>query len=391
MTTQDRPTVPPPVVHLLSGLEVGGKERAALRLARHGMCAGERHELWLFDTPYRSPIVDLDPGLVPARFVPRRPGWDLGFVGHLVRCFRGIGAGVIHAYNDTALCYAAMACALAGSRAPKLIAAFHTWPTHGTLAARLSTRLAASRAAALTAVSDDLAARLVTAGWLPHCRTIRNGVDLDAFSPDGDDGDWHGRLGLARDRPLVVHLARFDPVKRHVDVIEAARAVHAVRPHAVFVLAGDGPLQSEMRQRAASLPFIRFVGNVAEPAPLLRAASIVVLPSLDEAAPLALLEAMACGCPTVCSNVGGMPAILDGAEGLPAGVLVPARSPADLARAVVRLLSDPWLRAQLGDRARHAAARFSFEQEWQEYSALYRSLAERLTRSSGEVRLLHQR
>ncbi len=386
----DRPTESPSVVHLLSGLEVGGKERAALRLARRGIRVGDRHELWLFDTPYRSPGSDLDPGPVPVRFVPRRPGWDFRFVGYLVRRFHRFGVGVIHAYNDTALCYAAMACALAQSWAPKLIATFHTWPTHGTLAAKISTRLAASRATALTAVSDDLAARLVTAGWLPHCQIIRNGVDLDEFSPNGDDGGWHGRLGLARDRPLIVHLARFDPVKRHVDVIEAAGLVHAVCPDAVFVLAGEGPLQAEMRRKAASMPFIRFVGNVAEPAALLRAASVFMLPSLDEAAPLALLEAMACACPAVCTNVGGIPAILAGPDGRPAGILVPACSPADLASAVVQFLRSPSLRAQLSDRARRAVGQFSFEREWGEYSAFYRSSTERVNKVNRKVSAMHQ-
>lgn len=369
-----RPDDPPLVVHLLSGLEVGGKERVALRLARQGLREGGRHELWLFDTPYRSPDIDLDPRPVSTRLLPRRPGWDARFVRMLASHMRARRVGVIHAHNDTALCYAALARILLHPRVkrPTLVATFHTWPSHPTPRARLVTRLAAAGADVVAAVSDDLAHRLADSGWLARCQTIRNGVDLDEFSPVGDDGGWHARLGIARDRPLVVHLARFDPIKRHGDVIEAARAVHTRHPDAVFVLAGRGSLLDEMRARAGALPFVRFVGNISAPATLLRAASVFVLPSEDEAAPLALLEAMASGCACVCTDVGGMPAMLRDMDGRPSGLLVPVRDPGALADAVSRLLDSSALRRDLGCRARATAERFSFSEAWAGYRAAYR-------------------
>ena len=91
-----RPDDPPLVVHLLSGLEVGGKERVALRLARQGLREGGRHELWLFDTPYRSADIDLDPASVSTSFVPRRPGWDTRFIRMLAGHIRTRRVGVIH-------------------------------------------------------------------------------------------------------------------------------------------------------------------------------------------------------------------------------------------------------------------------------------------------------
>jgi L-malate glycosyltransferase len=65
------------VLHLLSGLQIGGKERVALQLASRGQIDGDDHRLLLFDTPYRSELLDLNPGDVVAYYLPRRPGIDL--------------------------------------------------------------------------------------------------------------------------------------------------------------------------------------------------------------------------------------------------------------------------------------------------------------------------
>lgn len=308
---------------------------------------------------------------MPVRFLPRGSGLDLRFVRTLARSLATGGVRAVHAHNDTALCYAALACLALGRSAPRLVATFHTWPGHQTRAARLLTRWSGGRADLVAAVSDELARRLITHGWLRQCRTVWNGIDLGLFRPERDDGGWHGRLGVAPRTPLVVHLGRFDPVKRHADLVEAARLVHAAHPEAVFVLAGQGPLLAPIQELARDLPWVRCVGNVPDVAPLLRAASVFVLPSAHEAAPLALLEAMACGRACICTEVGGMPAMLADASGEACGVLVPPGDAARLAGAITRLLGDEDLRAALGRRARDAAGRFSFAQEWTTYRRLY--------------------
>ena len=357
------------VVQLLSGLEIGGKERVALRLAERGIAQGGRQELWLFDTPFRSPDLDFEPGVVPVRFMPRGSGLDLKFVRTLARAFAVSGVRAVHAHNDTALCYAALACGvIVRRRAPTLIGTFHTWPGHATRAGRLLTRWSGGRAAMVASVSDELTNRLTTSGWLRRCRAVWNGIDLELFRPGRDDGSWHHRLGVEPGTPLVVHVARFDRVKRHADLVEAARRVHAAHPDAVFVLAGQGSLLVSFQELARDMPWVRCVANVPDVAALLRAASVFVLPSEHEAAPLALLEAMACGRACVCTAVGGMPAMLAGDTGEPCGLLVPPGDPIALAAAITRLLGDIALRATLGTRARtRVATRFSFAQEWETY------------------------
>jgi L-malate glycosyltransferase len=374
------------IVHLLSGLQIGGKERVALRLARRATRDGHRALLVLYDTPFRSADLDFDPGDVPTVHLRRGPGVDVRFAYRLARCLRDLGTGVVHAHNDTALFYAVLAAALAFPRRIRVVATFHAWPSHGGRAARWLTR-AAGVAANVAAVSDDLARLLVEAGWLRHCDVIRNGVETDRYSPAGPTGGWRDRLGVGARDFLVGHIARFDPVKRHVDLLDAAERLGTEQPRMVFVLVGQGSLLDEMRGRAAALGNVRFVPRVTDMPPLLRDLDAIVLCSAHEGTPLALLEGMACGVPVVATAVGGVPHLLCGdPRAPPAGLLVPPREPRELARALTTLATDAVLRTRLADAARRRSLDFRAEDEWAAYARLYAGARSvRLARMDGNI------
>jgi glycosyltransferase involved in cell wall biosynthesis len=101
-------------------------------------------------------------------------------------------------------------------------------------------------------------------------------------------------------------------------------------------------------------------------------ADIMVLPSVSEGLPVALLEARAHGTAVVATRVGGIPeAITDGVD----GVLVAPRDPAALARAIAQLASDPARRARLARAARESAAEHGGEDTYERLDGLYRELA----------------
>jgi glycosyltransferase involved in cell wall biosynthesis len=362
------------IVHLLSGLQIGGKERAALRLARRAMLDGRGATLVLYDTPFRSAELDFDPGEILAIHLKRGPGVDLRFARRLARQLHELGTRVVHAHNDTALFYAALAAKLALPRRIRVVASFHAWPSQGGRGARWLTR-AAGTVASVAAVSDDLAGLLTRSGWLGKCGVIRNGVDTDHYAPAGPTDGWRDRLGVGGRDFLVGHIARFDPIKRHVDLLEAAARLAGEGAPIVFVLVGQGPLLDEIRRRATGLGNIRFVAQVTDMPPLLRSLDAIMLCSDHEATPLALLEGMACGLPVVATAVGGVPDLLGGA-----GLLVPPRDPGELARALGSLAADPAFRARLAEAARRRSLHFPFEAEWAAYARLYAGEAEYFSR-----------
>jgi len=359
------------IVHVLSGLVVGGKERVALSLAEHAVRDGHNVSLVLYDTPFRSVAVDFDSREIPVIHLKRGPGLDLLFALRLGRHFRKCQVDAVHAHNATALFYAILAAAWATPNNPRVVATFHAWPTYGRRITRWLTRWAGLFAKA-TAVSDDLARRLVDAKWLFRCGVVWNGVDTDFYTPVGPTDGWRDRLHVSRGDFLIGHVGRFDPVKRHVDLLEVAARLHCVRPDVVFVLVGQGPLLEAMQNHAAHLPNIRFVRQVTDMPPLLRSLDGLVLCSAHEAAPLSLLEGMACGLPVVATAVGGIPHILRGdLGGEEAGLLVHPGDPDSLLKAILSVVVCSATRQRLSTAARRRALDFRLDTQWMAFKQLY--------------------
>jgi glycosyltransferase involved in cell wall biosynthesis len=365
------------IVHFLGSLEVGGKERVALWLARRAREQGLEPRLLLFDHDYRGEGVDLDPGDLPVDFLPRGPGLDLRFTMRVARYLKQHRAALLHAHNDSAIFYAALARKLMLRRRPGLVGTFHTLPGHDTPAARKLTRWATRRADHTLAVSDELGERLVRLGWTERYRTLWNGLDLDEYSPDGAPGGWRRELAIPEDALLVGHVGRFDPIKRHRDLLEAARRLAERGLPMTFVLVGEGPLRCEIEREVVGLAYVRLVPRVVDVAAFLRELDLYVICSEHEAAPMALLEAMGCGRAVVATAVGGIPDMLklETADGTTlAGELVPPGRPQELAEALARLAGDAGRRRELGELARRRSADFSAEHAWAEHLEIYEAI-----------------
>jgi glycosyltransferase involved in cell wall biosynthesis len=123
-------------------------------------------------------------------------------------------------------------------------------------------------------------------------------------------------------------------------------------PRPLLAVAGDGPLDGELRRQAGSFGVDAvFLGRRDDVPALLAAASVFVLPSFWEGQPLVLQEALRAGVPIVASRAGGIPDL----TGEDAAFLVPPGDPGPLAAAVREVLTDParagGLRAAARERA----------------------------------------
>lgn len=323
----------------------------------------------LFDTPYRGPELDFDPGHVPVHFHKRGRRIDFALIRKIIAHPRAHQPRAVHGYNDTAIFYAALARMLGGG-GYRIVGTFHTWPSHPTTKARYAARWATSRIENTVAVSKNLRDRLVRSHWVGECDVIPNGVELDRFAPSLEKG-FRAELNIPENAFLVGNIARFHPVKRQKDLVEAAQILQRTAPHVILLLVGEGPTSTEIRHLAGACPNVRFLGATSQIPRLLLALDAFVLSSEYEAAPLVILEAMASGLPVIATRVGGIVEMVGEGQPTCCALLVPPASSQKLAEAIQRLTSDAALRSRLSLNAVTRAADRSFEVEWRAYQKLY--------------------
>ena len=207
------------------------------------------------------------------------------------------------------------------------------------LAQRLTLRIAVSEAAA------QFVRRYIGGDYT----IIPNGVDTERFKPDVPP------IAAWRDgRPNVLFVGRFDEPRKGFGVLlEAWPAVQQTRPDARLLVVGRGD-PGPFRQRAAELGCreVHFLGSVdgAELASYYTTADVFCAPSTgQESFGIVLVEAMSSGTPVVASDIGGYRQVLSHRR---EGLLVPPQQPNALAAALIHLLDDPVIQADLAHAGR---------------------------------------
>ncbi|MCW2812130.1 MAG: glycosyl transferase group 1, partial [Friedmanniella sp.] len=265
----------------------------------------------------------------------------LGLEVHRLRDLRQTaGADVVHAHGYKA---GGLAWPFARAHRTPLVVTWHNALLgHGTAdaAARLlQARLARSADLTLGASSDLVAQARV----LGARRAQLSPVAAPALpAPSADRAELRSALGLAPEDVVVLTVGRLAPQKNLRMVADVAAALRD-RPDLVFLVAGDGPLRTELTgQVAAQRSRVRLLGARTDVADLLEAADLVLLSSTWEARALVAQEALLAGRPLVSTRVGGIAELVGGAALLVELDDVPAA-----AAAVTRLADDPGLRGDL--------------------------------------------
>jgi glycosyltransferase involved in cell wall biosynthesis len=276
---------------------------------------------------------------------------------------------LVHLHSSKAGVVGRLAVATLGPRRPPVVFTPHgwSWLVGGRLAPlyRWTERVVLPLATAVVAVSEEERAhgRAVLGPRAARIVVNPNGVDTRRFSPEGPAAD-------RSDAPLVVCVGRLCRA-RAPDVAVAALALMRT-PSVRLRLVGDGEDRAAVEELVTALGLdgrVELSGFRPEPAPDLRAADVVLIPSRYDGMALILLEAMACGAAIVATRVPGTSALGE------AGQLVPVEDPQGLAEAVDALLANPQRRRQLGAAARaRAAENYSLQRSLQGILKLWQGL-----------------
>jgi glycosyltransferase involved in cell wall biosynthesis len=207
-------------------------------------------------------------------------------------------------------------------------------------------------------------------------RVIYNGIDASRFTRQRESLAAKRSLDLPDDAFVIVSLGRLEPAKGYESLIRALPAVIHAIPSAHVCIGGQGFLKEDLLKLAGSLGVkerVHFVGFKADVRDILEVGDIYVQPSLCDAFPYSVLEALACGLPSIVTNVGGMPEMVKSGEN---GVVIPPQNPAALAQAVTSLANDNCSRLLFGTRGRAWVQKHcSMTAMYGSTFALYRQLA----------------
>ena len=314
------------VVFVLGSLTMGGAEAQLTSVleADPGRLGRTRVAVVTL-TAQRHPGIDARLAAlgVPVYVVDRAASGFPGFLWELVRCFRRLRPRVVHTF---------------------LVGSTSTW-------GRLAAKLAGVPHVLLSDLSLDPAPSAVqrrldpllhrgTTRFLPNARAIvarleregaaperivllRNGVDLARFDPERVTSS-RAAWGVADDAVVVGFLGMFRPEKRPDLLLDALdRLVPERRPDLV-VMAGDGTLMPQIRERVEHDAWLReccrLLGVVDDAPAFLAGLDLLVLPSDTEGLPNAVLEAHAMGVPVVATDVSDVRELVgDGGAVVPAG------------------------------------------------------------------------
>ena len=241
---------------------------------------------------------------------------------------------------------------------------------------------------AYLAVSDYVRRRLIDKGFPEEAlHVVRNGVDTDTFAPATAARKTELRMlaGIPQNAPVLLFFGRKQEVKGFDSFLEIAARLLPLLPELRVFAIGPEPVDSKSEASyARRLALLRELGQQArfvdlpsaphaQLADYLRLADVALLPSRAEPQGMAMLEAMAAGCATISTRVGGIPESID--DGV-SGVLLD--SPLDLdraARATLALLTDGQRAQSLAEQARRVVtSRFDWAVSAARTEAIYAQL-----------------
>jgi glycosyltransferase involved in cell wall biosynthesis len=348
------------VLQLVSSFHQGGSERQAVQLARllkesgsydvslacldgSGVLRGEAERLGLGEiAEYRL-----------TSFHDRNMVTQLR---RFARSLREAGVSIVHTHDFYTNVFGMTAARMAG--VPVRIASRRETMGWRTAAQKFVERLSYRMSHAIVANAEAVRRQLIKEG-VPSEKivTICNGLDLRRVEPRPglSRDDILASFGLPRDGGLrfVTIVANLrHPVKDHPTFLRAASRVHASRPDARFVIAGEGELMSPMRELARQLEVgqvTHFIGGCERVAELLSVSDVCVLSSKAEGFSNSILEYMAARRPVVVTDVGGArEAVLDGET----GHVVPPGDDEAMAGRIASLLARPDRAREMGEMGR---------------------------------------
>ena len=359
------------ILHCIASMGGGGAERHVAYL-----CRG------LAQLDWDVTVALLDPGPnmewlegtgVRIEFLKHKTNYDLRIVWQLVSLIKRLRPDIVHTWLTMMNTAGGIAAGLTGT-------AFLGGEQNSTRAYsggwkdRLQNLVLSSWATAVTANSGAGLEYLQT-----HLKddvakfVVPNGIpiaDIDVLLPASRQA-----MTVGRDAEVILYVGRFEAQKNLPALFQALPSVFQARPRTVAILCGTGSLRQHwidwVRQHDLEHKIL-FPGYVNDVWSWMKSSDVFVLPSLFEGQPNVVLEAMACRCPLVVSDIREHREFLED----DCALLVPPDSAERTAEAIVDTLADRRSTAIRVENARKRVSQHTVEEMVKSYQDIYLQLTE---------------
>ena len=358
------------VTQVISSGGLYGAERVMLELAVYMASRGWNSSAIILDSPGAADVAS--EGKLAGLPIEIVGGSPLSLATKIRRYVQRNGVHVVHSHG-----YRPDVCLALARLGPDVlrVATCHTWYRESW---KLKLYEFMDKAALhsfdkVVAVSPELEQEILSSGVASSkVSYIHNGMDFDQAG-ERDRIAIRSAFGLHDGEAMFLRVGRLAAAKGNDVLLDALSALHSDSPWKL-VFAGDGEERERLEAHARAKHLedrVVFAGFRTDIRSLLAAADLFVIPSLKEGLPMVLLEAMACRCPIVTTNVGAIPDVISDRK---TGLLVPPNNAMALSAAIGELLSDPALGRSLSANAyQRYADSHSRNAMGDQYLALYES------------------
>ena len=167
---------------------------------------------------------------------------------------------------------------------------------------------------------------------------------------------------------IITHISNFRPLKRVIDVLKTFKILNE-QLNVKLLMVGDGPEKERAKRYCKSQQMIPFFLGRVQIDEILCFSDLFLLPSEQESFGLAALEAMVHRVPVVCSDVGGLPEVIDNGV---SGFLCPVGDIKAMAHKAIHILEDHDRHMGFKEQAYESSKKFEMEKVISNYESLYR-------------------
>jgi L-malate glycosyltransferase len=361
-------------------LGFGGAERLLVDMVARGNRSAFDYEVAYVLTSENALAPVIAEGGTPVHCLGARRSWDVRWMARLRALLMSGRFDVVHFHLPyTASLGRLVVASIPAARRPAIVYTEHSLWNKAAIITRVLNRATVGLDQSLVVVSQ--AAHDALPDTLKdRARIVVHGFDLSqaaALAAPRDEirRQVRAELDVPEGEVLVLAVANLRPEKGYDVLLESARMTADRRLPVRFAAVGGGALEEELRERHDQLDLgdrFRFLGPRTDVLRLMTAADVFVLASHQEGLPVTLMEATSVGLAIVATSVGGVPqAVADEVSGL----IVPPGDPGAFTDALERVVTDPALRARLGDEAKSRSSMFDVGAASGQVESIYRRLA----------------